>query len=54
MSLILNPRETASNTHQIEGWVRPRASLDALKAKLSYLCQELNPLISSIVEPASS
>ena len=54
MSPILKPRETASNTHQTEGWVRPKASLDSPKAKISYLCQELNSPISAVVEPAVS
>ena len=32
-----------------------QASLDALKAKILYLCQELNPPpISSLAEPAAS
>jgi hypothetical protein len=44
----LTPRETAPGTHQIGGWVDPRAGLDAvLKRKIRSSCRGTNPRSSS-------
>jgi len=38
------PRERASGTHRIGGWMGPRAGLKAAaKRKISCLCRESNP-----------
>jgi hypothetical protein len=35
--------ERAPSTNLIEGWVGPRASMDAAKRKNPYPCQQMNP-----------
>jgi rubredoxin len=44
----LPPRERAAGTHWIQGWMGPRAGLDAVvKRKIPSPCQESNPRSSS-------